>query len=156
MRFRHARGIFTVIMSAGLQCAHAQQAVSPIEQARLFEELPTSTNTEVHANDDTTSDDSFGAQLILKSQPRIPTFVVTGDASVFYTNNVALTRRDKIDDTFFVTNAGVSWTPLIAPRLEAQIAAHGSIFRYDSTSALDFENLGLGAGLSWNPDHFAG
>jgi hypothetical protein len=162
VRFRRTRGIFIVFISAGLHCAHAQQAVPPIEQARLFRELPTATNTKVDANgmalgdDDTTSDDSFGAQLILKSQPRIPTFVVTGDASVFYTNNAALTRRDKIDDVFFVANAGVSWTPLIAPHLEGQIAAHGSIFRYDNTSVLDFEDLGLGAGLSWNPDHFAG
>jgi hypothetical protein len=160
--FRHACAIFIILISAGLQRTHAQQPISPIEQARLFEELPTSTNTEVHAkgrglgDDDTSSDDSFGTQLILKSQSRIPTFTVTGDASVFYTNNAALTRRDKIDDTFFVANAGVSWTPLIAPHLEAQIAAHGSIFRYDSTSVLDFENLGLAAGLSWNPDHFAG
>jgi hypothetical protein len=162
VRFRHARGIFIVLISAGLQCTHAQEAVSPIEQARLLKELPTATNTEVDANgmalgdDDTTSDDSFGTQLILKSQPRIRTFVVTGDASVFYTNNVALTRRGTIDDAFFVANAGVIWTPLIAPHLEAQIAAHGSIFRYDSTSALDFQSLGLGAGLFWNPDHFAG
>jgi hypothetical protein len=162
VRFRHARGIFIVLISAGLQCVHAQQTVSPIEQARLFEKLPTATNTAVNANgmalgyDDATSDDSFGTQVILKSQSQIPTFVMTGDASVFYTNNAALTRRDKIDDTFFVANAGVSWTPLIAPHLEAQMAAHGSIFRYDSTSVLDFENLGLGAGLFWTPDHFAG
>jgi hypothetical protein len=159
---QRARGTFIILISAGLQCAHAQQAVSPVEHARLLQELPTSTNTKVNANgmvlgnDDTTSDDSLGEQLILKSLPRIPTFVVTGDASVFYTNNAALTRRDKIDDVFFVANAGVSWTPLIAPQLEAQIAAHGSIFRYDSTPALDFESLGFGAGLFWNPDHFAG
>src|SRR5204863_7546858 len=66
------------------------------------------------------------------------------------------TRRDKIDDAFFVTNLGLCWTPLIAPHLGAQIAAHGSSFRYNSNSALDFESLGLGAGLFWNPDHFAG
>jgi hypothetical protein len=161
VRFRHARGIFIVLISAGLQCVYGQQTVSPIEQARLFEALPTSTNTAVRTNgmalaDDDTTDDSFGTQVILRSQPRIPTFVVTGDASVFYTNNAALTRRNKIDDAFFVSNAGVSWTPLIAPHLEAQIAAYGSIFRYESTSALDFENLGLGAGLSWNPDHLGG
>jgi hypothetical protein len=153
---------FIVLISAGLQCAHAQQAVSPVEQARLFKELPTSTNREVEANapvlgdDDTTSDGSFGEQVILQNQPRIRTFVITGDASVFYTNNVALTPHNRIDDTFFVSNAGVSWTPLIAPHLEAQIAAHSSIFRYDKTPALDFQGLGLGAGLFWNPDHFAG
>jgi hypothetical protein len=160
--FRQARGIFLLLISAGLPCTYAQQPISPIEQARLFEELPTATNTAANVtgralgDDDSTSDDSFGTQVILKSQPRIPTFTVTGDASVFYTNNAALTRRDKIAETFFVANAGVSWTPVIAPHLEAQIAAHGSIFRYDSTSVLDFENLGLAAGLSWNPDHFAG
>lgn len=108
------------------------------------------------ADDDTTSDDSFGEQLILKSQPRVGPFVVTGGASVFFTNNVALTGQDTVDDAFFVANAGVSWTSLVAPHLEAQIAAHSSIFRYDTTSALDFEDFGLGAGLFWSPDHFAG
>lgn len=162
VRLRPRPGIFIVLISGGLQCAHAQQAVSPIEQARLFQELPGSTNTKVNANGaalgdgDTESDDSLGEQVILKSPPRVRTLVVAGETSVFYTNNVALTRRDKINDTFFVANAGVSWTPVIARHLEAQIAAHGSIFRYDSTSALDFENLGLGTGLFWNPDHFAG
>jgi hypothetical protein len=44
---------------------------------------------------------------------------------------------------------------LISPRLGAQVIAHASTFRYDSTSALDFTTFGLGAGLSWNPEHFA-
>jgi hypothetical protein len=151
-----------VLISAGLRCVYAQQAVSPIEQARLFRELPTSTNTEGDANgrargeDETTSEDSFGSQVILKSQARVRPFVVTGGASVFYTNNVALTRHDTVDDAFLVANVGMSWTAPVAPHLEGQIAAHGSIFRYDTTSALDFEDFGLGAGLFWNPDHFAG
>ena len=156
------RRIFIILILAGLTHARAQQAVSPIEQARLFQELSTSTNPRVDANgrllgdDETASDDSLGEQLVLKSRPRRTTFVVTGDSSVFYTDNAALTRRNKIDDAFFVANAGVSWLPVIAPHLEGQIAANGSLFRYDSTSALDFESLGLGAGLFWSPDHFAG
>ena len=150
-----------VLISAGLRSAYAQ-ALSPVEQARLFKELPSSTNREIEANapvpgdDDTTSDDSLGEQVILQSQPRIRPFVVSGDASIFYTNNVALTPHNRIDDVFFVSNAGVSWSPLIAPHLGAQIAAHSSIFRYDKTSALDFQALGFGAGLFWNPDNFAG
>ena len=161
MSLQRARGAILILISAGLQCAYAQQAVSPVAHANLHQEFPTSTNTKIDANgmvlgdDETTSDDSLGQQLILQSQPRTPTFVVNGDVSVFYTNNAALTR-DKIDDAFFVTNLDLSWTPLIAPHLGAQIAAHGSIFRYNSASALDFESLGLGAGLFWNPDHFAG
>ena len=82
--------------------------------------------------------------------------MITGDASVFYTNNAALTRRHTIDDTFFVASAGMSWTPLIAPRLEAQIAAHGSIFRYDRPRRSTSRASDFGAGLFWNPDHFAG
>jgi hypothetical protein len=156
------RAFFTLLISAGLRYANAQQAASPIEQARLFKESPASTNREVDANapalseDDTTSDDSFGEHVILQSQPRIRTFVVTGDASVFYTNNAALTPHNWIDDAFFVSNAGVSWTPQIAPHLEAQVAAHSSIFRYDKTSELDFQGFGLRTGLFWNPDHIAG
>ena len=158
----HARLVFVVFGLAVLPCARGQQAVSPIEQARLLQELPAATSAAVDANgtpladEDTSSDDSFGKEVILKSRPRAQAFVVTGDASVFYTNNVALTRRDRINDTFFVANAGVSWSSGIAPNIEAQVAAHGSIFRYHSTSVLDFENLGVGAGLFWSPEHFAG
>ena len=155
------RAAFFIILLSGFRCAYAQQAASPIEQARLFKEVPTSTNREVQANalvgdDDTTSDDCFGEQVILQSPPRIRTFAVSGDASVFYTNNAALTPHNRINDVFFVSNAGISWTPQIAPHVEAQVAAHSSIFRYDKTSELDFEGLGLGAGLSWSPDHVGG
>ena len=96
-------------------------------------------------------DDSFGAQQILKDQERVREFVVSGDASVFYTNNVALTRRNTISDAFFVGNAGLSWYHNINSQLQIQIGGHASIFRYFDTSALDFENLGAGIGLSWVP-----
>ena len=82
--------------------------------------------------------------------------MVTGDASVFYTNNAALTRRNTIDDAFVVANVGVSWTPVDRSSSRSAACRHSSIFRYDSTSVLDFQDLGLGAGLFWNPDHFAG
>jgi hypothetical protein len=153
---------FILLLSAGLRCACAQQALSPVEQARLFKQSP-STSREVEANasvssdDDTASDGSFGEQVILHSRPRIAAFLITGDASVFYTNNAALTPHHTIDDVFFVSNAAISWTtPQIAPHLEARIAAHSSIFRYDKSSELDFQSLGFGAGLFWSPDHLAG
>ena len=157
------RAAFLILLiSAGLRCAQAQQAASSIEQARLFKESPTSTNREVEANasvpgdDATTSDGSFGEQVILQSRPRISAVEITGDASVFYTNNAALTPRNRIDDAIFVSNAGVRWARHLAPQLEAQIAAHSSIVRYDKTSELDFQGLGFGAGLFWNPDPISG
>lgn len=138
------------------------QTNSAIEQARLFQNTPTATNTAVNAdgmalgNDVTSDDDSFGTQVILKERERIRNFTFAGDASVFYTDNAELTRHDKSDDVLYVVNAGLSWTPQINPRLEAQVAAHGSVFRYNSTSALDFENLGVGAGLVWSPENVGG
>ena len=145
-----------IAFSAG----QAQQPASSIERARLFQNTP---NPTVNADgmalatdeSEASSDDSFGTQVILSKRERPKTVSLTGDASVFFTDNAALTPNGKIDDVFFVTNAGASWTPRINPRLEGQLNAHASIFRYGSTSALDFENLGLGAALFWSPEHFA-
>jgi hypothetical protein len=138
----------------------AQQPAASIERARLFQNTPNSTvNADGMAlatdESEASSDDSFGTQVILKKRERPKTVSLTGDVSAFFTDNAALTPNDKIDDVFFVTNAGASWTPRINPQLEAQLNAHASIFRYGSTSALDFENLGLGAALFWTPRHFA-
>jgi hypothetical protein len=149
------------LVSAPFSLALAQQSNSPVERARLFQTTPGSTNSVVNADgmaladdgSEGSSDDSFGTQVILKKRERVRTIVVAGDASIYYTNNAALTPNNKIDDAFVVTNAGVSWTPRINPQLEAQLAGHVSIFRYNSTSILDFENLGLGAALFWSPEN---
>lgn len=154
--------VFALTFCVAVQAAHGQQAVSPIEQARLFQKTPTVANPPVNADGmalpvaASSDDDSFGEQAILKTQPRQPTFVVTGDASVFYTNNVALTRRATNDDAFFVGHVGGSWTPRISREVEAQIGASASVFRYRDTPALDFQNLSLGAGIYWSPPQLRG
>ena len=145
--------------AAGL---YAQNA--PIEQARLFDR-PAGTEAGGITSDgsalpdtgaSTSDDDSFGAQQILKSQERVREFVVSGDAAVFYTSNVALTRHGTIADSFLVANAGLSWNHAIDQQLQLQIGARGSLFRYNDTSVLDFENLGAGVGLSWVPSSCGG
>jgi hypothetical protein len=151
---------FALLAFIAFSAAQAQQPASSIERARLFQSTPNSTvnadGMELGTDEsEASSDDSFGTQVILKKRERPKTLLLTGDVSVFYTDNAALTPNDKIDDVFFVANAGASWTPRINPQLEAQLNAHASIFRYNSTSSLDFENLGLGAALFWSPQHFA-
>jgi hypothetical protein len=96
-------------------------------------------------------DDSFGAQQILKTEQRVREFVINGDASMFYTNNVALTRRDEISDGFFVAGAGLSWNHAINSQWQLQIGGRMSLFRYVDTSSLDFENLTAGIGVTWIP-----
>jgi hypothetical protein len=158
-----SRLFFALCLGLSLHKAAAQQAISSIEQSRLFQQTPAPTSTNVTADGmalpasgSTSDDDSFGDQVILKSQPRLPTFVVSGDASFFYTDNVALTGHDRRDDTFLVGRVAAVWMPRIAPTLEAQVSASASTFRYNNTSELDFTNLSLGAGLSWTPQNLRG
>jgi hypothetical protein len=109
--------------------------------------LPTSAGNE---------DDSFGQQVILKAQERLREFTISGSASVFYTSNAALTSRDEVSDMFFVVDAGASWSHAMNRELQLQIGGHASLFRYNDTSALDFDNLGGGVGLVWTPSFAPG
>ncbi|MGI9089061.1 MAG: hypothetical protein ACR2HH_15175 [Chthoniobacterales bacterium] len=172
------RFIFGACFLALIHTASAQQTPAPytdangvlvaqndaaIEQARLFQKPAAITNSNSVTADgmalgdaSPSSDDSFGDQVILKSQPRPRFFTVTGDATIFYTDNVALTRRAEVDDSFFVAHAGGSWNPHIGRNLDAQFGATVSTFRYNDTSSLDFTNLGFGTGLFWSPESLRG
>lgn len=140
------------------------QADAAIEQARRQRDVLPPVSVGVDANGAATADaepidsndDSFGAQQILKSQQRQPTIVVTGGASVVYTDNVALTRRDTHDDTFFIGDAGITWLPRLGHNLDTSIGVHASVYRYDQTSELDFQNIGFGAGIGWSPPELRG
>lgn len=135
-----------------------------IEQARLYQQAIPPVSIGVDANgtalaetESTSSDDdSFGAQQILKNQERARTVVVSGGASAFYTSNVGLTRRGEHEDAFAVVDAAINWSPRIGKDLEASVSLHASLFRYDKTPELDFENLGFGAGIVWNPPRLPG
>jgi hypothetical protein len=140
------------------------QNSAAIDQARLYRDATAPRSTGVtadgmalpEAEPTAPPDDSFGAQMILKNQERVRSFVLTGGASFAFTNNVALTRRAERHDVFAVVDAGIGWSRQINSELEGNFAAHASIFRYDRTPALDFENLGFGAGLTWAPRRLAG
>ena len=102
------------------------------------------------------SDDSFGRQVLLKPQERAREFLLTGDASVYFTSNAALTRRDTIDDVFFVADAAFAWTRAINRDVRFQLGGHLSLFRYNDTPSLDFDNIGGGLGLIWTPQSASG
>ena len=149
--------VAVVLWTAAL--APAQDSNASVEQARLFPRttpptpaLMTADGTALPASDPSNpDDDSFGAQQILKQEQKTAPFAVTGSASLFYTSNVALTRRDELSDGFFVANAGFLWTPQINPEWLLQFNAGASIFRYFDTTELDFESLGFGLGAIWAP-----
>jgi hypothetical protein len=136
--------------------ARGQQAVSSINEARLFAP-PTATGAAAVEPEDeetggesaTSADESFGTQLILKSQERPKRFAVFDDVSVIYTNNVDLTPNHTRSDVLMVANSGAAWRPMIARGLFGDVSVAGSIFRHDRASELDFERISSGAGLSW-------
>ena len=147
------------ITADGMLLAQSQPIV---EQARLHERTQPAAQTGVNADGmalpepeatPAPADDSFGDQKILKTQERLRSFVVTGGASVFYTNNVALTRSNERDDVFAVVDAGIGWSPRLSQSVEANVSFGASLFRYDQTPELDFENLGFSVGLSYTPQN---
>jgi len=153
--------IGTALLSLGSLSAQTNPAV---ETSRLFERSAPPTGGMVtpdgmalpQSEGSTSEDESFGAQQILKTEEKIPDFTVGASLSGFYTNNVALTRSNTISDSFLVGAAFFNWTPHINPALQFQFGAGVSFFRYFDTTALDFENVGTGAGLLWTPPHFWG
>ena len=139
--------------------SRAQQAASSaIDQARLFQKTPAAPVASVDANgnaisdgSDTSGDDSFGAQVILKDQGKVRFFTLSAGAAAYYTNNVALTRRDERDDVFVIAGASGSWSRALNPELEALVGLEASTFRYADNTPLDFDSFGGGFGLSWTP-----
>ena len=135
-----------------------------IEQSRLYRHTTPRFGYGVDANGNalpepeasTVEDDSFGEQKILKDQARPTSFVVTGGASLVYTDNVALTRRGTIDDVFAIVDAGITWTPRVRRDLEPFVGFRASVFRYDKATDLDFYNLGFAAGVAWTPPSMRG
>ena len=106
---------------------HAQDASNPaVEQSRLFPRTvpPTGGNitpdgiTLPAGETTTSSDESFGAQQILKTEEKIPEFTLSGATSLFFTSNVALTHKDDVSDGFWVGEAAANWTPRINPQLQ--------------------------------------
>ncbi len=142
--------------------ASAQEAVSALDRARLFQPAPSEPVPTVDENGnaigavESNGDGSFGAQSILKDQPRVRAFTLNGGGSIFFTNNVALTRSDTQDDVFGVLNAAGSWNRTIRPGLDFSAGLQGAAFRYERSSVLDFDSLGGGTTLSWSPAHWSG
>ncbi|MGH7939344.1 MAG: hypothetical protein ACRD5Z_14955, partial [Bryobacteraceae bacterium] len=145
-----------VLMSSTLRAQSA--ADSAIDQARLLQKTPAAPVGPVDENGnalstdgETSGDESFGAQVLLKDQERVRPFTVSAGATAYYTNNVALTRRGTQDDVFVVADAAGSWSHPLNPEVEISIGLQAATFRYAESSELDFDSLGGGVGLSWTP-----
>ena len=146
-----------------MRAQQAAAASSAIEQARLFQQTPATpvapvdeNGNAIGSNSDTSGDDSFGAQVLLKDQERVRPFTLSAGATGYGTSNVALTRRHAQSDAFVIADASASWNRGLSPELQMILGLQASTFRYDEFSGLDFDSFGGGTGLSWTPRRWSG
>jgi hypothetical protein len=154
----------TAIICAFSGAAWGQLALTPgrsqIEQARQFEipisrvettAKPKSDSSEIEAFD-AEFDDAFGAQVILKENAVVRAFTGWAEVSGFYTNNVALTRRGAVDDTFLTNTFGLSYRKVLKPTIAFDATIRGTLYRYNRFNELDFQSLDPSLTLTWAPE----
>ena len=110
-KFTH---LVLAVLFSTVAVTRGQQAVSSITQSRLFTTPAAPGTISYDANGNplpdnaatSSGDESFGTQIILKSQERPKNFSVFGDVSSFYTTNVDLTPNNTRSDFFLAASAG--------------------------------------------------
>ena len=139
-------------------CAEAQ-----IEQARLMPRAPASASEMPSGGiadfpdlgGAATVDDAFGAQVIMKEQPRVRPFTAFAEVAAFFTNNVGLAKRSMERDGFLIASAGAAGSRTLgALRLDAGVRT--SVYRYAEYRELDFQSVDGSVGLAWTPPKLRG
>lgn len=146
--------VLRLVMIAG--CLAADPAVSSVEQAQ---QLGTTFRppTDAPQNDwdlpassaGDPDDDSFGSQQILKGVERVPPFDAFASVSAFFTNNVALTRRDTHSDAFLAATFGLSATRRLTDTILLDLTSSAGFFRYSRFSEFDMDPMDVGVGLTY-------
>ncbi|HWY50711.1 MAG TPA: outer membrane beta-barrel protein [Chthoniobacterales bacterium] len=97
----------------------------------------------------TPNDADIGQQEILKRETQYQPFTVSLASPIFYTSNVALTRRGEMSDVVIAPTAAAYYQPRITKTLYANVDAREQVFYYGSNHAFDFGSLDVEAGLNY-------
>jgi hypothetical protein len=95
------------------------------------------------------NDDDIGQQEILKRAPQYQPLTLQLGCPMFYTSNVALTRRGEMSDFVIAPVAAVYYQPRITKTLYGNIDAREQLFNYTSNHSFDFGSLDVEAGLNY-------
>ena len=138
--------------------AQGPRGDAQIEQARQFSSLPTPLDFAAPALSELPGadplalpDDAFGAQVIFKRQARATPFTAFAEVSAFFTNNVALAKRDRLDDKFLVVAAGAAFTHRLGYDLRVEAGLRVAMYRYAEYRELDFQSVDATLGVVWSP-----
>ncbi|MEI7636690.1 MAG: hypothetical protein WCJ37_05250 [Syntrophus sp. (in: bacteria)] len=97
----------------------------------------------------TPMDEALGQQRILKRKPVYKPFSVFAESSFNATNNVALTRYNKVEDQYLLLTTGASYQPLLTSNLIGEVTVMEQWYRYKTYTELNFESMNLGGGLTY-------
>lgn len=144
-----------VLFALGLPVV-AQEA--RVEQARQFQNLgePRRIETSQAATSAVTSvegtdPESFGIQQMLREAEESPkSFRAFAEISAFVTNNVALTRRNTVADSFLVATFGFESRHPLPKGFQWETSLRLSTLRYDEFRQLDFNSIDLGTGVNYH------
>jgi hypothetical protein len=95
------------------------------------------------------NDADIGEQEVLKRTTAYQPFTASLGSPIFYTSNVALTRRGEMSDIVLAPVAAVYYQPRITNTLYANFDAREQVFYYSSNHAFDFASLDVEAGLNY-------
>lgn len=143
--------------------AQEPQSDVQVDQARQFSALQGPMDFAAEATGDfpaadplTAPDDAFGAQLIFKRQERARPFTAFAEVSAFFTNNVALAKRDLLEDKFLVASAGAAFTHRLGYDMRFEAGFRVALYRYAEYRELDFQSVDAMAGVVWSPPALRG
>lgn len=146
-------GILTPAGHLSAQTPPADQA--SIEQSRQYLNRPNlrpdpeSSQYTTEKAPPTEGDPDLGAQQILKRKEDYNPFLVSASSQAIYTDNVALVKNGRQDDTYLVNAVAAQWKPRITNELYAIAGVKQTFYRYMEFDALDFDSLDAGAGLQY-------
>lgn len=95
------------------------------------------------------NDADIGEQQILKRNEKYDPFTFSIGTPIFYTSNVALTRRGTVGDLVEAPVAAVYYQPRITKTLYGLFDVRQQFFIYDTYHDFDFGSLDVEAGLSY-------
>ena len=144
--------------------AYGQVADIAIEQSRQFAKPPAVVDGGASSGaadfpditDSGTGDDAFGAQVIMKEQPRVKPFTAFAEVAAFFTNNVGLARRAQEQDGFMIASLGAAYSRPLAGNVRLDTGVRSSVYRYAEYRELDFQSVDASIGLAWSPPVFRG
>ena len=105
--------------------------------------------------DEAAADSDLGEQWLFRPNPPLNPWTVHASLSAFYTTNAALVSRGEQTDRFLVADVGVGYARPLGR--DWAFAAHlqQGFFRYDESTALDFDSLGANIGVTYQARQLA-